>query len=70
MRAHSVTMLGSGFIAGLYAATLHGQRGRDRVGVVFSRDPERGRRFARQWDVPRHVVDLADAVRDPSTWAT
>ena len=67
MRAHSVTMLGTGFIAGLYAATLHGQRGRDRIGVVFSRDDERGRRFARQWDVPRHVTDLADAVRDPST---
>ena len=67
MRAHSVTMLGTGFIAGLYAATLHGQRGRDRVGVVFSRDPERGRRFARQWDVPRHVTDLEEAVRDPDT---
>ena len=67
MGGRSVTMLGTGFIAGLYAETLHGQRGRDRVGVVYSRDHERGRRFAQRWDVPRHVTDLATAVRDPST---
>jgi hypothetical protein len=34
MQAHNLTMLGTGLIGDFYTATLHGQRGRDRVGVV------------------------------------
>jgi predicted dehydrogenase len=47
--------------------TLHGQRGRDRVGVAYSRSADRARAFAERWDVPRHTADLAEAVDDPST---
>jgi predicted dehydrogenase len=67
MPAHTVTMLGTGLIGGFYTMTLHGQRGRDRVGVAYSRSPDRARAFAERWDVPRHTTDLAAAIEDPTT---
>lgn len=36
MHGHAVTMLGSGLIADFYTMTLHGQRSRDHVDVVYS----------------------------------
>ena len=47
MRAHQVTLLGTGLIGDFYTATLHSQRGRDRVRVVYSRTEERGRGLQR-----------------------
>ena len=41
MPAHTITMLGTGLIGIFYTMTLHGQRSRDRVAVVYSRSPER-----------------------------
>ena len=35
MDGHAITMLGTGLIADFYTNTLHGQRGRDRVRVVW-----------------------------------
>ena len=55
MKAHQVTMLGTGLIGDFYTATLHGQRGRDRVRVVFSKSEERGAAFAERWSIPEHV---------------
>ena len=37
MQQHRITMLGTGLIGDFYTMTLHGQRGRDRVRVVYSR---------------------------------
>ena len=37
MRHHAITMLGTGLISDFYTQTLHGQRGADRVRVVYSR---------------------------------
>ena len=37
MKAHAITLLGTGLIGDFYTMTLHGQRGRDRVRVVYSR---------------------------------
>ena len=42
MNGHAITMLGTGLIGDFYTNTLHGQRGRDRVRVVYSRSAERG----------------------------
>jgi predicted dehydrogenase len=42
---HRVAMLGTGLIGDFYTMTLHGQRGLDRVQVVYSRSPERGAAF-------------------------
>jgi predicted dehydrogenase len=67
MRAHSVTMLGTGLIGDFYTATLHGQRGRDRVRVVYSRTAERGSAFAERWGIEEHTTDLAAAVNHPET---
>ena len=52
MKAHNVTMLGTGLIGDFYTATLHGQRGRDRVEVVYSRSDERRSAFQGRWDIP------------------
>ena len=67
MRAHAVTLLGTGLIGSFYTMALHGPRGRDRVGVVYSRSEDRARTFAERWDVPRHTTDLRAAIEDPST---
>ena len=67
MGAHSVSMLGTGLIGDFYTMTLHGQRGRDRVNVVYSRSEERGRAFAERWDIPESTTSLEDAINHPDT---
>jgi len=67
MRAHLITMLGTGLIGDFYTMTLHGQRGRDRVRVVYSRTPDRGAAFSERWGIPEHTTDLAAAVTHPET---
>src|SRR5687767_13785806 len=67
MPAHSVTLLGTGLIAEFYANTLHAKRGRERIGMVYSRSDERGRAFAERWGIPEHSTDLEAAVRHPGT---
>jgi predicted dehydrogenase len=67
MDGHAITMLGTGLIGDFYTNTLHGQRSRDRVAVVYSRSEERGRHFAQRWDIPAVTTDLADAVAHPDT---
>lgn len=67
MRAHQITMLGTGLIGDFYTATLHGQRGRDRVRVVYSRTEERGRAFGERWGIEEHTTDLEAAINHPDT---
>jgi predicted dehydrogenase len=67
MRSHRITMLGTGLIGEFYTQTLHGQRGRDRVEVVYSRSEERGAAFSDRWAIPRFTTSLEDAVADPDT---
>jgi predicted dehydrogenase len=67
MNGHAITMLGTGLIGDFYTMTLHGQRSRDRVRVVYSRTPERGAAFAGRWAIPEHTTDLEAAVRHPDT---
>lgn len=62
---HRISLLGTGLIGMFYTMALHGQRGRDRVQVAYSRSPERAAAFAREWSIPRHTTDLAAAVSDP-----
>jgi predicted dehydrogenase len=58
-------MLGTGLIGDFYTMTLHGQRGRDRVEVVYSRSEERGAAFRERWGVPASTTSVAEAVRHP-----
>jgi predicted dehydrogenase len=67
MQARSITMLGTGLIGDFYTMTLHGQRGRDAVRVVYSRSPERGAAFRERWGVPESTTDLEAAIRHPET---
>jgi predicted dehydrogenase len=64
---HKVTMLGTGLIGLFYTQTLHGQRNRDRVHVVYSRTQERADAFARDFGVPVAVTDLEEAIAHPET---
>jgi predicted dehydrogenase len=64
-RAHRVAMLGTGLIGDFYTMTLHGQRGRDRVEVVYSRSEERGAAFRKRWGVPVSTTSVEEAVGHP-----
>jgi predicted dehydrogenase len=67
MNGHAITMLGTGLIGDFYTNTLHGQRGRDRVRVVYSRSAARGEAFRERWGVPESTTDMAAAVNHPDT---
>ena len=67
MQARSITMLGTGLIGDFYTMTLHGQRGRDAVRVVYSRSAERGQAFRERWSIPESTTDLEAAIRHPET---
>ena len=67
MQTHAVTMLGTGLIGDFYAMTLHGQRGRDRVRVVYSRSEGRGRAFSERWTIPEFTSDMREAIEHPET---
>jgi predicted dehydrogenase len=67
MEGHRISMLGTGLIGDFYTNTLHRHRGRDQVGVVYSRSEERGAAFRERWGIDRSTTDLADAVNDPET---
>ncbi len=67
MRPHAISMLGTGLIGDFYTQTLHGQRGMDRVRVVYSRSESRGQAFRDRWDIPEHTTDLEAAIRHPET---
>jgi predicted dehydrogenase len=62
---HRVAMLGTGLIGDFYTMTLHGQRGRDRVQVVYSRSEERGAAFRERWGVPEATTSVEAAVNHP-----
>src|SRR3954454_13722566 len=67
MKAHAITLLGTGLIGDFYTMTLHGQRGRDRVRVVYSRSEERGRGVSARWDMAESTTDMDAAIRHPET---
>jgi len=65
MKSHNVAMLGTGLIGDFYTMTLHGQRSRDRVGIVYSRSEERGEAFSRRWDIPEFTTSVDEAINHP-----
>jgi predicted dehydrogenase len=62
---HRVTMLGTGLIGLFYTLTLHRQRNRDRVEVVYSRSRERADAFADEHGIPHKTTDLEEAIAHP-----
>ena len=67
MSEHKATMLGTGLIGLFYTRTLHAQRNRDRVHVVYSRSEERARAFAEAEGVPEWTTDLEAAIAHAAT---
>ena len=67
MEGHKITLLGTGLIGMFYTMTIHGQRSRDRVEMVYSRTEERAKAFAEEWGIPRWTTDMEQAVNDPDT---
>jgi predicted dehydrogenase len=67
MESHRISLLGTGLIGDFYTATLHGQRGRDRVQVVYSRSEERRTAFQERWGIPESTTDMAAAIEHPDT---
>lgn len=60
-----VAMLGAGFIGDFYTFSMHGQRNRDKVCIIYSRDEARGKAFAAKHGIPRWTVSMKEAVNDP-----
>src|SRR5215208_8191191 len=60
-------MLGTGLIGLFYTQTLHRQRNRDRVHVVYSRSQERAAEFAEANGVPESSTDVEEAIAHPET---
>jgi predicted dehydrogenase len=67
VESHRISLLGTGLIGDFYTMTLHGQRGRDRIQVVYSRSEERASAFKERWDIPESTTDVAAAVNHPDT---
>ncbi len=57
-----IAMLGSGFIARFYADTLHAQRRRDLVHLVYSRSEENAKRFADDYGLSHHSTNLHEVI--------
>jgi predicted dehydrogenase len=64
---HKVTMLGTGLIGMFYTKTLHRNRSRDDVAVVYSRTEKRAKEFASEWNIPKYTINMEDAINDPDT---
>lgn len=58
-------VLGAGFIGDFYTFSIHGQRNRDSVKIIYSRDEGRGKAFAAKHGIPRWTTSMKEAVEDP-----
>ena len=58
-------MLGTGLIGLFYTGTLHGQRNRDLVEVVYSRSQDRVDAFADEHGIPHRTTNLEEAIAHP-----
>jgi predicted dehydrogenase len=67
VESHRISLLGTGLIGDFYTMTLHGQRARDRVEVVYSRSEARAAAFKERWGIRESTTDLAGAVNHPDT---
>jgi predicted dehydrogenase len=65
LTALKLAMLGTGLIGHFYTVTLHGQRGRDTVHVVYSRSEDRAAAFAAEHGIPIGTTELEEAIAHP-----
>jgi predicted dehydrogenase len=67
VKQHNVSLLGTGLIGDFYTTTLHSQRGRDRVQMVYSRSDERGQAFKARHGIAQSTTDMQAAIEHPDT---
>jgi len=60
-----LAMLGSGFIARFYADALIGQRRKDKLTTVYSRNEEKAKLFAKDYDLPFFTTSMEEAINSP-----
>ncbi len=58
-------MLGSGFIARFYAESLHSQRRKDEIIMVYSRDEKNAKRFADDYNLLYYSTSMEEAIAHP-----
>ncbi|MEC8839003.1 MAG: Gfo/Idh/MocA family oxidoreductase [Candidatus Neomarinimicrobiota bacterium] len=63
-KSHKIAILGTGFIADFYTATLHSQRTLDRVHTVYSRSIDKGNRFKEKWSISNCTNNMHTAIHD------
>ena len=63
-KSHKIAILGTGFIADFYTATLHSQRTLDRVHTVYSRSIDKGNQFKEKWSISNCTDDMNAAIHD------
>ncbi|MEO7962123.1 MAG: Gfo/Idh/MocA family oxidoreductase [Ginsengibacter sp.] len=60
-----IAMLGSGFIARFYADALQGLRSKDKIISVYSRKETSVKKFAEDYDVIHHSIDMEEVISHP-----
>ena len=61
----NIAMLGTGLIGSFYTSTLLRKRGRDKVGVAYSRTENKAQAFAEKWGISAWATDMAEAINRP-----
>ncbi len=60
-----IAVLGTGFIGRFYTESLHSQRRRDEVVMVFGRDLEKAKQFANDFKIANFTNDMNAAITHP-----
>ncbi|MBK0380387.1 Gfo/Idh/MocA family protein [Mucilaginibacter segetis] len=60
-----IAMLGSGFIARFYADSLIGHRRTDTLHAVYSRNADKAKAFAQEYNLPFYSTDMQEVVSHP-----
>src|SRR5688572_17928041 len=61
----NIAMLGSGFIGRFYADSLQGYRSKDKIVSIYSRRAESAQKFAQDYKVPHHTIEMEEAITRP-----
>ena len=63
----NITLLGTGFIGRFYAESLHAQRRKDTITMVYARSAESAASFASDFNIPHTSTDMEEAIAHAST---
>jgi predicted dehydrogenase len=61
----NIAMLGSGFIGRFYADSIIGQRSKDKIFSIYSRNEEKAKQFAADYHCPHFTTNMEEAIMHP-----